>query len=152
MQPSQQIAERSAKRHRNDPYCRIDLWGFVAIFVALLYLFLPGTPHSGGQSPPVNLFESSHAVRVRGADREDALTISIDRAGRYFFRSTQLYAEDLVNVIRENLTMDVERRVFIRADARSLYHDVEFALDAVRKAGIENVTFITLQSPSEPAK
>jgi biopolymer transport protein ExbD len=152
MQPSQQIAERSAKRHRNDPYCRIDLWGFVAIFVALLYLFLPTSPHSGRRFPPVNLFESSHAVRVRGADREDALTVSVDREGRYFFGSTQLYAEDLVNVIRENLTNDVERRVFIRADARAKYHHVEIALDAVRKTGIENVTFVTSQSPNEPPR
>jgi biopolymer transport protein ExbD len=152
MRPSQRIAERSAKRHRNDPYLHIDLFGFLAIFVVLFYLFLPGSPHSGRRFPVLNLPESDHTARVPGADREDALTVSIDREGRFFFGRNQLYLEDLANTIRENLTKGVERCIFIRADARAMYSDVKLALDAVRQAGIEDVTIITLQPPREPSR
>jgi len=149
MRPSERLAERSAKRHRNVLYCRIDLWGFVAIFVALLFLFFPPSSHSDRRFPAVNLPVSRSAVRVPAADREDALTVSIDREGRIFFGTYQVYGNDLASVLRENMTNEVERRVIIRADSRAMYRDVEVALDAVKKVRIENITIVTSRSPDE---
>jgi biopolymer transport protein ExbD len=89
---------------------------------------------------------------VPGANREDALIVSIDRTGGFYFGPNRLPEKNLADVLRENLTKDVERRVFFCADRRAKYRDVELALDAVRRAGIENVTFLTSQSANEPSK
>jgi biopolymer transport protein ExbD len=152
MQISQRLAERSAKRHRNDPYCRIDLFGFVSLFLALLFVYQPTLPHNGRRFPLVTLPESHHAARTLGADREDALTVSVDREGHFFFETNRLYVENLASIFRENLTEYVERRVFIRSDRRARYSDVILVLNAASRAGIENITFITSESPSAPPR
>ena len=44
--------------------------------------------------------------------------------------------------IRSELLPGVERRIYVKVDAHAKYADVETALDAIRYAGISNITIM----------
>jgi len=52
-------------------------------------------------------------------------------------------------VIQEAVRHGAERKVYVKADARARYSNVEVVMDAIRLAGITNVVF--LPSPSSAA-
>jgi len=75
------------------------------------------------------------------AVREDAQVVCIFRDGAVFYGNTRMNAIDLPDRIRESLKKGAERKIYIRADARAKYSDIERVLDEIRKTGIQNVSF-----------
>jgi len=60
-----------------------------------------------------------------------------------------VHYDDLPSVIQEAVRHGAERKVYVKADARARYSNVEVVMDAIRLAGITNVVFLT--SPSSAA-
>ena len=87
-----------------------------------------------------------HPVAMRGAEREDAIKISITRDGKVYLGTEQVWPPDLPARIQDRLTdREVERKVYIVADMRARWGGVKLALDAVRSAGIIRVAFLADQ-------
>jgi biopolymer transport protein TolR len=127
--------------------CRIDVTAFAAVMFALVAMFLvpaaividsPRTAAAVG----VDLPRVSHAVAMRAANREDALLVAVQRDGKIWFDTAQIMPEELPAKIRERLSRGAERRVYIRADARSKYGLVLEVWQCVRSTGIENIVFL----------
>ena len=88
---------------------------------------------------------------MRAANREDALLVAVERNGRIWLDTDQITPEQLPAKIRERLSRGAERRVYIKADARSKYGLVVEVLRSVRSAGIENIAFLVDdRKPSSP--
>jgi|SRR5215472_9742524 len=120
----------------------------LVVFVVLL-VFLVWTPpfHNGS----VDLPKVLHPVSMPGADREDAMIVSVTRDGRVYFGAEQVNAADLPQKIADRLKdHSVERRVYIKADMRARWGGVKQALDAVHTAGILRVAFLTYQRQPVP--
>jgi biopolymer transport protein ExbD len=98
---------------------------------------------SGHVGVYVDLPRSEHSSRLPAALREDAMRVSILRDGRVYLGLYRIAVEDLPIQIREGLRGGAENRVYLYADARARYADVKMALDAVRLAGVKQVSFIT---------
>jgi len=60
-----------------------------------------------------------------------------------YFRNYRTTAADLPQTIEKALRDGAERKVYIKADARARYSDVEGVVDAVRHAGIPDIVFLT---------
>ncbi len=118
------------------------MWGFVSVMLAILFMFLPITPHTPG-SVSVDRPTAYYSTSMPGALREDAMAITITRDGHVFFRDHQIALEDLPGEIREGLRRGAEKRVFVAVDARAKYGDVAVVLGKIRLAGIEDVSFLT---------
>jgi len=73
--------------------------------------------------------------------REDAQIVSVTRDGRLYYRNTIIRADDLQDQIRESVRNGADRKIYIRADARAKYIDVEQVLDEISKTGIQDVSF-----------
>jgi biopolymer transport protein ExbD/biopolymer transport protein TolR len=81
-----------------------------------------------------------------GALRDDAMLVSIMRDGKVYFGSEQIGPDYMAGKIQARLTdRDVERKVYIRADARARYGTVKTVLDGVRSAGLLGVAFLVDQ-------
>jgi len=132
----------SALRRKNELLCRIDMWGFVSIMLALLFMFLPGTtdtPRSASVDRPL----AYHSTSMPGALKEDAILVSITRDGNIFFRDQRIRRLELANEIREAVRSGAEKQVYLVVDARARYGDAILVLAQIRFAGIENVNFLT---------
>jgi biopolymer transport protein ExbD/biopolymer transport protein TolR len=79
------------------------------------------------------------------ADKEDALLVAIQRDGSVFFGTDKIKPEDLTGKIKDKLANRVDKRVFIRADARAKYGAVVEVVDNVRSAGVDQVGLLTEQ-------
>src|SRR5215467_11093741 len=95
----------------------------MVVFVMLL-VFMTIPTHHGGVA--VDLPKVLHPVVMRGADREDALKISITRDGKVFFGTEQVVVADLSAKIADRLKdKTVERKVYIVADMRARWGSIK---------------------------
>jgi biopolymer transport protein ExbD len=112
----------------------------------IVVMMIPQSP--GHHGPVVDLADSSHAVSMPGAIREDAIRIMLTRDGSLYFRNQRLGAEDLPDQIRESLNSGAERKAYLNVDSRTRYADVEPVLDEIRHAGIAAIAlFVEQQVP-----
>ena len=126
----------------------IDTTAFAAIMVVLVFAeLIAGTmsynPHHGVS---IEVPRILRPVSMPGALRDDVMQISITRDGKVFFGSDQIVPDYMTEKIQARLAdLDVERKVYIRADARARYGTVKIVLDGVRSAGILRVAFLVEQ-------
>ena len=133
--------KRTAAKWRNKIYWRIDVYPFVAVNLALLIIFMivPGvTPR---QSSGPELPRSRYASAMLRAVREDAQIVSVRRDGRIFYGNTVIAVDELPDRIRESIKNGADRKVYVRADARARYGDIQRVLDEISKTGIRDVCF-----------
>jgi len=144
---------RPKPRRSSKLVARIDASPLLAVFVVLVFLLMsPAILYLDFQNfRGVDLPVTQHATPQPGALREDALEVVVSRSGSLFIvgnnntRGGKVRAEELPDMLRSMLLPQVERRVYVRADARSRYSDVETALDAIRGAGISDITLMVEQ-------
>lgn len=113
----------------------------VAFTLLTTWMIVP-TPHHGLSA---DLVKVGHPSPMPRANREDAIIVAIMRDGKVFFRTDYLSPDELPAKIRQALRQGSEKNVYIRADARAKYGTVKEALDGIRDAGIENVSFLADQ-------
>ena len=119
----------------------------IVVFVVLLIFMTVPTPH-GGTS--VDLPKVLHPVSMRGADREDAMTVNITRDGKVYFGSEQMNVANTSQEIKERLkNPEIEHKVYIVADARTRRGPVKLVLQGVHDAGILRVAFLASQRNTE---
>jgi len=88
------------------------------------------------------------------------LLISIMRDGKIYFGSDRVDADQLTQKVKDRLSNKVDKRVFIKSDARARYGNVVDVVDNVRSAGVDDVGLLTeqnktgaaAQAPPAPAK
>ena len=83
---------------------------------------------------------------MRGANRNGAMVVIVERTGHISFRNDPIYSDELATKIRESVSRGAEPKVYIKADARARYGDVERVLDAMRSAGVEQVSILADES------
>jgi biopolymer transport protein ExbD len=141
---------RPKPRRRSRLIARIDATPLVAILFALYILFTPWPGHHGGKQ--VDIVGVNTGTPQPGALREDSLGIMVTRDGNVFVignnntRGGKVLSSELPSILRSMIQPEVERRVYVSADARAKYADVQAALSAVRDAGISDVTFMVESS------
>src|SRR4051812_4327493 len=120
-----------------------SVMGMVVFVLLLMFMTIPVDYHRGGG---VDLPKVLHPVAMRGANREDAIKVSITRDGKVYLGTEQVWLADLSAKIQDRLkNHDVERKVYIVADKRARWGGVRTALNSVRSAGIIRVAFLADQ-------
>jgi biopolymer transport protein ExbD/biopolymer transport protein TolR len=115
----------------------------VLVFAELIAGTMSYSPHHG---VGIDLPRILRPVSMSGALRDDVMQVSITRDGKVFFGSDQIVPDYLTEKIQTRLRdLDVERKVYIRADARARFGTVKIVVDGVRSAGILRVAFLVDQ-------
>ena len=127
--------------------CTIDVTGFAGVMFSLVAMFLlpaavvTDSPRDAG-NVAVDLVKVSNSADMRGACRDDALLVAVQRDGHIWFDREQITPENLAAAIRDRVSHGAEPKVYIRADLAAKYGRVVEVLSSVRSAGIENVGFL----------
>ncbi len=119
----------------------------IVVFVILLIFMTIPAPY-GGTS--VDLPKVLYPVSMRGADREDAMTVNITRDGKVYFGSEQMSVAKTSQEIKDRLkNPEIEHKVYVVADARARWGTVKLVLQGVHDAGILRVAFLANQRSPE---
>src|SRR5262245_13942547 len=122
----------------------INVTPMVDVMLVLLIIFMVITPMLQ-HGPPVELARANNPMPMPDADKEDALLVAINRDGTVFFGNEKVAAEDLTPKVRDRLQNRQDKRVFVKADARSKYKKVVEVVDNVRSAGVSELGLLTEQ-------
>jgi biopolymer transport protein ExbD len=96
----------------------------------------------------VELPVTSNAVAMPDADQEDALIVSVTDDGNVYFGVDPISPAALAEKVRDGLSNRTERKLYVKADARTPYADVVKVLDAMPTAGVEAPNLLTAQRDS----
>jgi biopolymer transport protein TolR len=125
----------------------INVTPMVDVMLVLLIIFMVVTPMLQ-KGVSVDMAKTEAPIPMADADKEDALLIAIMRDGTVFFGSDKTAPDQLTNKVKDKLANRVDKRVFIRADARARYGAVVDVVDNVRSAGVDQVGLLTEQRKS----
>lgn len=103
-----------------------------------------GTPQKTTRQPQIKLpyvvlARAENAVSMPDADRTDAIVTTISRDGAIYLGSNRIELNDLGIRVRDLRLDNVEKQVYIRADARAQFRTVEEVIDSLRAADVEYV-------------
>jgi len=122
----------------------INVTPMVDVMLVLLIIFMVVTPMLQ-KGVSVDMAKTDAPIPMADADKEDALLIAVMRDGTVFFGSDKTAPDQLTNKVKDKLANRVDKRVFIRADARARYGAVVDVVDNVRAAGVDQVGLLTEQ-------
>src|SRR5215472_4825311 len=130
----------------------INVTPMVDVMLVLLIIFMVVTPMLQ-KDVSVDLAKVNNPEKMSDADKEDAVVVAITRQGDIFLgRDIVRDPSQLTNLVKDKIAKLVDKRVFVRADARAKYKAVVEVVDNVRAAGVDDLGLITDQKrqPGEP--
>ena len=129
----------------------INVTPMVDVMLVLLIIFMVITPMLQ-KGVSVDLASVNNPQAMPDADKEDALLVAITRDNKIFFGSDQVSgADQLTHLVKDRLASRTDKRVFIKADARTKYGNVVDVVDNVRSAGVDDVGLLTDQKKTGAA-
>lgn len=138
---------RISNNRRGDDF-EINVIPLIDVLLTLLMFFVLTSTFVQHSRLQVTLPQASSKDRDMNAP---ALTIMIDRDGRYYVGSDEVLGEGiepLKQTIARNAGDDRERQVTIRADAMTPHQDVVTAMDALGQLGFTRLSIAT--TPTQP--
>ncbi|TPG08369.1 biopolymer transporter ExbD [Rhodanobacter glycinis] len=138
---------RIGNDRRQDDF-EINVIPLIDVLLTLLMFFVLTSTFIQHSRLQVTLPQASTQDRDMNAP---ALTIMIDRDGRFYVGSDEVLGEGiepLKQTIARNAGADRERQVTIRADAMTPHQDVVTAMDALGQLGFTRLSIAT--TPSKP--
>ena len=122
----------------------INVTPMVDVMLVLLIIFMVITPMLQ-KGVSVDLAKVNNPSQMPDADKEDALLVAVMRDGKIFFGNDRIEPDQLTQKIKDRLTNKVDKRVYVRADARAKYGSVVEVVDNVRAAGVDDLGLLTEQ-------
>ncbi len=122
----------------------INVTPMVDVMLVLLIIFMVITPMLQ-KGVSVDLARTNNPVQMPDADKEDSLLVAITRDGKIFFGTDQITPDQLTAKVKDRLSNKIDKRVFVKADARTKYGNVVEVVDDVRAAGVDQLGLLTEQ-------
>jgi biopolymer transport protein TolR len=115
--------------------------------VILMFAATTCTAQAMQKGISVELALTGNAAPMPDADNEDSLIVTVTGNGSVYFGIDPITPTALEERVRDRESKR-EQRLYVKADARSPYADVEKVLDAARAAGVETPILLTTQHES----
>ncbi|HVP54754.1 MAG TPA: biopolymer transporter ExbD [Candidatus Eisenbacteria bacterium] len=122
----------------------INVTPMVDVMLVLLIIFMVITPMLQ-KGVSVDMARVNNPMPMPDADKEDALLIAVMRDGKIYFGTDRVEPDQLTAKVKDRLANKVDKRVFIKSDARARYGNVVEVVDNVRSAGVDDVGLLTEQ-------
>ncbi len=128
----------------------INVTPMVDVMLVLLIIFMVITPMLQNKVN-VDLAKTDSPIAMPDADKEDAIVVAVTRDGNMYLGQDKVAPTELGPKVRDKLADHPGKQIFVRADARAKFLDVENAIDYVRTAGVDSVGLLTekRQAPGE---
>ena len=120
----------------------INVTPLIDVLLVLLIIFMVITPMLQNKVN-IDLAKTDNPVSMPDADKEDAIVVAVTRDGTVYLGQDKINPSEIGAKIRDKLADKPGKQIFVRADARAKFLDVENAIDDVRAAGVESVGLLT---------
>ncbi|HUJ96274.1 MAG TPA: biopolymer transporter ExbD [Terriglobales bacterium] len=122
----------------------INVTPMVDVMLVLLIIFMVVTPMLQ-KGVSVDLAKVNNPEQMPDADKEDALIVAVMRDGKTYFGNDVVAVDQLTGKVKDRIANRVDKRIFIRADARAKFGSVVQVVDNVRAAGVDQLGLLTDQ-------
>jgi biopolymer transport protein ExbD len=120
------------------PLAEINMTPLVDVLLVLLVIFLVTAPMLNS-AIKLNL-PSESAAQIT---EEKALTISVNRAGKYFLDDREISVNELEGRLQAAAKINPKQQIHLRADADVAYGKVSKVLGMAQRVGLSNIGFVT---------
>ena len=123
----------------------INVTPMVDVMLVMLIIFMVITPMlSKGIS--VDLVKTKNPIAMQNADKDDAILISITKDGKVYLGSDQFAnLNDLGVKVKDRLTTQLDKTVYLKNDSRSRFERVVEVIDNLRGFGVDQLGLLTEQ-------
>jgi biopolymer transport protein TolR len=118
----------------------INVTPLVDVMLVLLIIMMLIAPMLQ-QGVPVNKPEAANSSDK--PDTQDQTVVAIDSRGHFYVNAIPSTPEDLIPRVQRALEDKKEKIVYLKGDKDAKYEAIMSAMDAFRKAQIENIALIT---------
>jgi biopolymer transport protein ExbD len=129
-------------RGRRRDHVEISLTALIDVVFLLLIFFMVSTTFDRFSELQIVLPEADGEV---AAEQRDTLELVIDADGRYYIDRNQVLnsgIETLMRALRSAMGDNTDQPLVINADARTPHQAVITAMDAARRIGLVQVSFV----------
>jgi len=138
------MAAENRRKHAGDVNSDINVTPMVDVMLVLLIIFMVITPMLQ-KGVSVDLARTDNPQQMPDADKEDSLLVAVMRDGTIYFGQDKVSADQLTAKVKDKLANKTDKRVFVKADARTKYGNVVEVVDNVRSAGVDQLGLLTEQ-------
>jgi len=110
--------------------------------ISLLFLLIGDRRPHQHTWVPVDLPDARNAISEPNALREDAIRVSLAPDGNVYFRQEKTTPENLSYLIQTALQEGAEHRVYLAADRRAKYADVDAVVGQIRLARVTSIVIL----------
>jgi biopolymer transport protein ExbD len=130
----------------------INVTPLVDCMLVLLIIFMVISPLLQ-KNITVDLVQTRNPRAMPDDQHEDVIEVAITRDGKMYLRKNVISPDEITPKVRDLIAGKLDKTVYLRADTRAKYGDVEKVVMAVRAAGVDSLALITqrIQQPGEPA-
>lgn len=139
--------DMTARRRKAKLICGGDPHTFALLMALVIFVpfsvvmkFPTGSPHGNWGDLPRIHHAKVLGAWAWGANRDDAMIVTVTRDGRVYFQTDEISSSQLPARIQGCLNGGSERRIYVRADARVRYDFVKPVLEAVQSAGVTDIS------------
>ena len=120
----------------------INVTPMVDVMLVLLIIFMVITPMLQNKVN-IDLAKTDNPTAMPDADKEDAIVVAVTRDGTFYLGQEKIAPSHLGPTVRDRLADKPGKEIYVRADSRARFLDVENAIDDVRTAGVDTVGLLT---------
>ena len=125
---------------KGGPKSDINVTPLVDVMLVLLIIMMLIAPMLP-EGVAVKLPEAGHTTDK--ADTQEQTVVAVDSSGTFYVNALRVPNGDLVPRVQKALEDKKEKVVYLRGDRDAKYAAIMGAMDALRKAQIENIALIT---------
>jgi biopolymer transport protein ExbD len=126
----------SKKHAKGGVRAEINVTPLVDVVLVLLIIFMVITPMIA-RGVAVELPITAHHDK-KSDDNKD-LVVSVTAGGEIYLGADQIPLERLTTAVQEERRRNPDKGIFLKADHRARYGDARKAMEAVHRAGVEDV-------------
>jgi biopolymer transport protein TolR len=119
------------------------------VMLVLLIIFMVIAPLLQNKVT-VNMAKALNTQDMDEANKSDAAVIAITRDGKIYLGDDKVTLDALPGDITQKLEHNLDKTVYIKADARAKYGDVVGVFSAVQTADVQDVGLLTEQIQKKP--
>ena len=112
------------------------------IMLVLLIIFMVVTPMLQ-KTHQVDMASVNNAQDMKDADKDDAIVVAVTRDGSLFLGNNKIAKEEITGQIKDRIANKLDKRVYVKSDARAKYGDVVAVVDEIRSAGVDQLGLLT---------
>ena len=132
----------AAKQKLARPVSDINVTPMADVMLVLLIIFMVITPMLQ-KGVSVDMAKAANPRQMPDADKEDAVVLAVTRDGKVYFGSSQIQLGEVTAKVKDQISIKLDKTVYVKSDARAKYGDVVSVVDNVRAAGVDALGLLT---------